>query len=191
MACTFVWSKRHENSKKSCSMNINVRLFLFSAILAVTSTMNSAHAQVSATAEIGATIVTPTTLSKESDLEVEVGSATTGRLNERRNSFLGTAVKSISSAIIKISGNPEYTYSVTIPPYVTIAAKDKTVNIGTELNANAGSNTLSKDGIGAFTIKGTLAANAKTTAPMIAMIADEDEEPIYVHNGIPVIVNNN
>jgi hypothetical protein len=133
----------------------------------------------SANASIGATIVTPFTASKESDLEfqnVTIGSK--HKSSKHAGGKVEVVAENVVSANINITGAPGYAYSITIPTSVSVSdnATPLTVNI-----ENCSGAQLSSNGTGSISIEGTISYGAS------AMIASADDVP----NGLPVIINNN
>lgn len=138
----------------------------------------SANAQASGSANIGATIVIPTTVSKESDLEFEgVAMNTSSNVD-----ILGR----VTGANISIAGTPNYVYSITMPQTVTVKAGTYTLLVGTECCGDLGSKTLSAQGSGSISVAGSIKLG---TSDMLIAANTDDED--YVPNSLPVIINHN
>lgn len=169
------------------------RSLLFSIALVMLSVCAPAArllAQTSATASISATIVTPTTVSKESDLEFEgVTFNTAQHLHTARwtrsasagISEMALATKNVIKGSIVISGLPGYSYSITIPQSVTVAEGTQHLTIGTRASASSGNQVLSSQGDDMITIEGSIAL-----ADRNAIVSNVDD----YQGGLPVIINN-
>jgi hypothetical protein len=155
---------------------------------------NISYAQVSASAQATATIVTPLTIEKMADLQFEQvinkasqKSAThrTARKSNAAGSHAATTTSSIKPASFNVSGYPGYTYGVTVPASVTITngAQEFTLN---NIVASASFNQiLSAKGKGTVSITGTPSFRAADVPAADAMIALSDpDEP----QGLPVTI---
>lgn len=157
-------------------------IILLCSLTALVLSNNAASAQASATANIGATIVVPTTAEKESDLEF--GNVRFGNSNNRMGATANVEVvaKNVVRASIKVSGNPDYVYSVTIPSQVSVTGMAHPLTIGTQYCEESGSQTFSRQGSDSISIEGTITYGAAANT-----YAFNDDVP----NGLPVIINNN
>jgi hypothetical protein len=156
-------------------------------ILSVVTHSSKSFAQASASASVGATIVIPTGVSKESDLEFDNVSITANKnssgASTRRHKTSEQQVLSANSvgASFTVSGYPDYTYDVTIDRSVTVSANNHKLVVGTEACSASGSKKLSKDGTDTINVEGTLAMAGA------GIIASNTE----ISNGLLVTINNN
>ena len=156
---------------------------LFAAVATVMLATKMFVAQAQTAASASATIVVPTTASKQSSLEFNnihvVG---------RHTAYMSTAVavdpKDIISATIRISGNPEYAYSVIVPAHISVSAKKLLLTVGTEVSNKSAA--LSKDGTADVRINGALSVT--DTRDIAAGFAVNDRD--LALNTLPVIINN-
>jgi Domain of unknown function (DUF4402) len=163
------------------------------AVIAVVSA-NSSFAQVTATAQASATIITPITIVKNVDMSfgnVAV-SATLGgtvildQANARTTGGAGgvtlpASTGSVTSASFTVSGQATYTYSISLPSTCTITnpgTQTMIVNNFTSLPASIG--TLSGSGSQTLAVGATLNVTAGQAAGIYTNVG-----------GVPVTVNYN
>jgi hypothetical protein len=164
------------------------KIFFAAAVLMLSLSQSFyASAQTMAVASVAATIVIPTTVSKESDLQFDNVSVA-GTTNTDRNM---ASAQHVVRASIKISGYPQYAFSVTIPSQVTAGAREHAFAIGTKQCSENNSGLLSKNGTADITIEGAITYSGKTRVAPYVIAMNDDDEQFEVPNGLPVIINNN
>jgi hypothetical protein len=168
---------------------------VFFSVALILSALNTSktYAQAAATASIGARIETPVTITKQSDLHFEnvsvgsVGSGvrSNGRSTERRQPR-GYETRIVAGKVVEaafnITGNADYAYSISVPPYITVTTNKHTFTIETEAHTASGNQTLSVDGRDEIAIQGVLLS--RSNEQLLAMNYE-------VPNGLPVTINNN
>ncbi|SFD78748.1 protein of unknown function [Chitinophaga sp. CF118] len=114
----------------------------------------SVFAQVTASADASATIVTPISITKTADMNfgnVAVQSTTAGTVvlapdNSRTKTggvTLPATTGTISAAIFTVSGEGSYTYTITLPSSVTITNAGNNMTVNTFTSTPSGTGTLS------------------------------------------------
>ncbi len=172
------------------SICLNLLSFVF---LACATGFAPAAAQSLASAQVGATIVTPVTMAKENDLAFEKVAV--------RQSAGASAMKemiaagSATAASFTVSGSADYAYGLTMPEKFSMAVGGLTVTIGTTVRTASADYTLSRNGTDAIAIAGSLSLGA--SAPDLAMNAihradadhyDHDADFERERGGFPVTI---
>jgi hypothetical protein len=188
MASTFAMNTQRDNTTViPPSMRFFSVLFSLVLILIVSNTTKS-FGQASAGASIAATIVTPMTVEKESDLEFEHVSI--GAVSNRTSSQScrskttpkgGIVAGKVVEAAFNITGNADYAYSISVPPFLTVTTNTHVFTLETAARSASGGHTLSSQGKDSVAIHGVLLRRAS------GLIASNIEIP----NGLPVTINNN
>ena len=154
---------------------------------------NTSFAQVSASAQATATIVTPMTIEKLNDLEFEqvtrkaAPRSTARRTSGGRKSNVASAATATTSTSMKpasfnVSGYPDYTYGVSVPASVTVSGSSHEFtldNIAASFN-----HILSASGKGTVSITGTPSIRAAGTLTADRTVSDDPDEP----QGLPVTI---
>lgn len=127
---------------------------LLAGLIAMLCSTTNTFAQVTATANATATIVTPISITKTTDMNfgnVAVQSSTAGTVvlapdNSRAQTggvTLPATAGTVSAAIFTVNGEGSYTYTITLPSSITITNSSINMTINTFTSTPSGTGTLS------------------------------------------------
>ena len=155
---------------------------------------NISFAQVSASAQATATIVTPLTIEKMADLEFsqvnnkpsqKPSAHRTARKSNAARSQTVTTTSNMQPASFNVSGYPGYTYGVSVPTSVTVSNGGQEFTLDNIVASASFNQILSAKGKGTVSITGTPSFRAAAATAANAMIALSDpDEP----QGLPVTI---
>ena len=153
----------------------------------------ASFAQATATASASATIVTPISISKTTDMSfgnvaVSASIAGTAILTPSGSRSTGGAggvtlpvtTGTVAAAAFTVSGQGSYTYSITLPSSCTLSSGSNTMTVNAFTSLPATTGALSAGGTQTLTVGATLNVSAAQAAGSYTNAA-----------GVPVIVNYN
>ena len=155
--------------QKLYEMTVKIRCFIL-AILVVGISM-STFAQVSATANVTATLVTPIEISKEIDMNfgnVAVSSSAgtvvltpSGSRSLTGGVTLPMVAGTVTAAVFYISGTPDYAYSITLPSAdLTLSNGTDNMSVNVFASNPASTGILSASGLQELNVGATLNVGA-------------------------------
>ena len=154
---------------------------------------NTSYAQVSATAQVAATIVTPLTIEKLNDLEFErfidrkakkSGAGRTGKGRKINAVTAATVSTTMKPASFNVTGYPDYTYGISVPATVTVSDGSHEFTLDDIVASGSFNQILSANGKGTVSISGKPFFRAADPSTADADVEADPDEP----RGLPVTI---
>jgi len=155
------------------------------AVLFAVCTSTASFAQASSSAQVGATIVTPMTIAKVSDMEFEVSEKTASRRTAQKATASGASFF-VKPASFAVSGYADYAYGVTVPQSVTMSSGSQEITIDNIIASSSSNQMLSATGTGMLSITGKPSIRPSGIVAAKEPAGTDNEEEFI--NGIPVTI---
>jgi len=147
---------------------------------------SASHAQASASAQVGATIVTPMTIAKVSDMEFQNVNHTAAARRSSKKAAKIAAPSAVKPAAFTVSGYANYAFAVAVPQTVTMSNGTHDITIENIIAEGATNQVLSATGTGTFSITGKPSIRPSEMMAIAEPVDGEDAEELI--NGIPVTI---